>query len=92
MVAISDRMIKHNSIIEQELGNDVILLNLDNGNYYSLDGVGRLIWSLCDGTLDVGEITSKVAEQYAAAVDTVLVDVIELLDDFASEALVARRQ
>jgi hypothetical protein len=36
-------------VIAQKASNDLLLFNIDDGNYYSLNAIGSRIWELCDG-------------------------------------------
>jgi pyrroloquinoline quinone biosynthesis protein D len=66
----------------------VILLNADDGQYYTLEGVGGRVWELCDGTRTVAEVVSAVCEEYEVPTETVEADVLELLSDLESEDLI----
>lgn len=50
----------HSTILEGE----AVLLNLDNGMYYSLNQVGTVIWELCDGRRTLADILEKVCERF----------------------------
>jgi pyrroloquinoline quinone biosynthesis protein D len=66
----------------------VILLNPDDGQYYTLEGVGGRVWELCDGTRTVADVVAALCEEYEASPATVEADVLELLSDLESEDLV----
>jgi Coenzyme PQQ synthesis protein D (PqqD) len=66
----------------------VILLNPEDGQYYTLEGVGARIWDLCDGKRSVSDVISAISEEYDAPPATVQADVIELLGDLEKEGLI----
>jgi len=75
-------------IIAQNVDGTRVLLNLANGEYYTLDdGVGFRIWELCDGSHTVPQMISKIAEEYDAPADDIKADVLELLEGFVNEQL-----
>lgn len=37
------------NIMHEMIDNEVVVVNLDNGTYYSFDGVGAQIWRLLGG-------------------------------------------
>lgn len=51
-------------VIHETIDGEVIIANLDSGNYYSLDKVGADIWSLMEDSNAVGEVVEKVLEKY----------------------------
>jgi hypothetical protein len=76
-------------IVAQRTDDSLILLNPDSGHYYTLDEVGARVWDLCDGSHRVAEVVSSVHAEYDAPLNAIQTDVLELLDDLASERLVA---
>jgi len=74
-------------VLSQRSDDEIILFNLEHGNYYSLDEVGIRIWDLCDGSRQVSEIAAIISNEYDVPVDVAQADVLELLADLAEEKL-----
>ena len=66
----------------------MLLLNMGDGTYYSLNEAGGRIWELCDGTHSVAEIAATLAIEYDAPAETLENDIIELLDGLRSKELI----
>jgi len=71
-------------VINEIIDGEVVILNLDTGNYYSMDKLGADIWELIEGNACVGEIVEEIATRYAGkreviedAVDTLIKELIE---------------
>jgi hypothetical protein len=47
-------------IIHETIEEEVVIINLDNGNYYSLDKVGAYIWAFVESGATVGEIAEAI--------------------------------
>lgn len=75
-------------ILKQTAAGTVVLLTVDDGQYYALDGVGGRIWELCDGSRTVSEIAAILCDEYEATAETIEGDLHELLTDLANENLV----
>ena len=68
-------------VILQEEGNGkAVLVNLDTGNAISLNVVGRFIWDAVDGNISVGEIISKINQNFFSVPDDISEDVISLVN------------
>ncbi len=67
---------------------EAVILNLDNGFYYSLNEVGSKVWDLCDGSKKVADIAAAVRKEFDVHEDTAEKDILELLDDLVKEGLV----
>lgn len=83
---------REEQIIAQEGVNDFLLLNMRDGNYYSLNEVGGRIWSLCDGKHTVGEIVEILASEYDATTEILTGDALELLGELRNKKLIAESE
>jgi hypothetical protein len=88
MIGSEDRVRQSTEVLTQEVDGAVVLLNPDNGEYYSLDEVGGRIWALCDGTRTVAEIISLLYQEYEVPLDVLQADTLELLQALMDEQLV----
>ena len=75
------------NVLSQRSNDEIILFNLEHGNYYSLTEAGVRIWDLCDGSRGVSEIAAVISSEYDVPVDVAQEDVLELLNDLAAEKL-----
>jgi len=74
--------------LKQKLSEEMVLLNLKDGQYYSLDPVGQRVWELCDGTRRVSEIITVICSEFDAGRERVRDDLLELLGELADAKLV----
>lgn len=75
-------------VIAQKASNDLLLFNMDDGNYYSLDEIGSRIWELCDGNHSVSQVVAALAAEYDASDELLDKDVAELLENLHSMKLI----
>lgn len=66
----------------------VVVLNPNDGQYFSLDEVGGRIWDLCDGSRSVTEIAEVLSTEYEAPAAEIGTDALELLAELDREGLV----
>jgi Coenzyme PQQ synthesis protein D (PqqD) len=76
-------------VIAQKAAHELLLLNMEDGNYYSLNEIGGRIWELCDGNRTVSQVVAVLAAEYEAHYSTLESDVIELLEGFRKGKLIA---
>jgi hypothetical protein len=70
-----------------DIGTDGVLLSLDDGQYYSVNDLGRQIWSLlADGT--VGELVRELRDHVTDPPAEIEQDVIEFLEGLRERRLV----
>ncbi len=88
MITRQSQPSKRVRILSQRSKENLILLGLDDGQYYALNRVGGRVWELCDGTRTVSEIVATLCEEFTAPAATIEQDVLELLGDLANGNLV----
>jgi Coenzyme PQQ synthesis protein D (PqqD) len=66
----------------------VVVLNPNDGQYFSLDDVGGRIWDLSDGSRSVSEIADLLSAEYDASAAEIGSDALELLAELGREGLV----
>lgn len=75
------------SVLTRSSPDALVLLDVDSGEYFSLDPVGARIWQFCSGELTPGDIAEAVAREYDAPHEAVVGDVLELLTDLRAARL-----
>ena len=75
------------SVLSTELHDEGVLLNLETGEYFGLDGVGMEMWKLLRANGDVGAARAALLEQYDVAEDVLAKDLDELIAKLAERKL-----
>jgi Coenzyme PQQ synthesis protein D (PqqD) len=68
---------------------ELVLLDPEDGSYYTLDQVGMRIWELADGTRTAAEIANTLDGEFDASLETIQADLLELLAELRSSGLVS---
>jgi hypothetical protein len=68
-------------VIAQENSGALVLFNMDDGQYYSLNEIGNRIWALCDGSRSIGQVVSILCGEYDSPAEIVNSDALELLNE-----------
>lgn len=71
------------------IDGEAIIINLANGLYYSMDGVGALIWDMIQQRGSIGAIAEAVASVYDVPPERAQSDVRALAANLLEERLVA---
>jgi hypothetical protein len=72
----------------QEVEGRTVLLDIDSGEYFALNGVGRSVWDLCDGTRTVAEVVAAICGEYDVSAETASDDTGALIESLAEAGLV----
>jgi pyrroloquinoline quinone biosynthesis protein D len=56
---------------ETQIDDEIVVMSLDSGDFFSLSGTARAIWLLLDGTRDRAALIGALTEQYGAARESI---------------------
>ena len=76
------------NFIATEVDDELLIVDLDGGELFSLTGTGKAVWEAIDGKRDEGAIAAIMAEQHDGDSDTIVADVHALLLELQRAALV----
>ena len=74
--------------VSTEMDGEAVILNLDSGIYFSLNGVGSRIWGLLQSARPVSEIRDTIVDEYEVDPETAERDVLALLGSLAEHKLI----
>ena len=77
--------------ISSDLAGEIVMLNLKNGSYYGLDGVGARVWGLIQSPLPVAAVRDVIQSEYAVDPDRCESDLLVLLRELAAAELIEVR-
>ncbi|MBL7198360.1 MAG: PqqD family protein [Candidatus Omnitrophica bacterium] len=72
------------------IDGEAVILNLDDGNYYSLNEVGTKIWEAINRQKSLGKILSLLEEKYQLPEKRLKSDLMRLVKDLKKEELIGR--
>ena len=76
--------------VETEIDDEVVVMELGQGEFFSLTGTAISIWRLIDGTRDRAALIAALAEEYDAPSAEIASDVDEFLDKLGNAGLIER--
>jgi hypothetical protein len=74
--------------VSSQLGEETVILHMDDGIYYGMDPVGTSIWALLQQPRTVGEIRDRLLEEYDVEAEHCERDLVTLLRDLAERRLI----
>ena len=74
-------------VMSRLVGDETVLLDLESGIYFGLDGVGKRIWAAIGEGLTLGEIAAAIVSEYDVEEDQAQTDVINFARDLIERGL-----
>jgi len=75
-------------VTHQTVDDEVIIIQLNRGNYFSLAGSGRQIWILLCAGVPPAEIPAQLRDRYSAEPEAIESSVSELVTTLLEESLI----
>lgn len=72
---------------ETEVDDEIVIMQLDTGDFFSLTGSGTAIWRLIDGERDRLALVAALCDEFSAAQAEVVADVDEFLGKLRAAGL-----
>jgi hypothetical protein len=89
MLIFDDRLAPNSAeVAASVLDGEAIMINLSSGVYYSMDGVGGLIWELIAQRQRLEEIVAAIVQAYDVPADRAKTDLERLAGELLGEQLV----
>ena len=63
-LAMSTTVSRDEQILATDLGEEVVMMNLDSGEYYNLKGVAFRIWEIIENPTTLGDIVDTLRGEY----------------------------
>lgn len=80
--------INTSQVVFESFEEEIVLINLDNGNYYSLSGSAADIWRLIERGVSIPGIVARLGEVYHAEEDILGLEVERFIGELGAESLI----
>ena len=77
-------------VLYQSIGEEIVLLDLNEGIYYGLDPIGSRIWMFLAEKMTPRQILMRLTEEYDADEVTLEADLLDLVTQLEARKLLER--
>lgn len=74
---------------ETDVDDEIVIMRLDNGEFFALSGTGAAIWRLIDGKRDPETLRSALAAEFQADESQIVSDIEDFLAAMKEKGLLA---
>jgi hypothetical protein len=76
-------------VIHETIDGETVIVNLDSGNYYSIDDIGADIWDSIGKGIPVDHIISDIYCRYTGEREEINLTIRQFIDGLLKEALIS---
>lgn len=77
-------------VIHETIDNEVVLIDFDSGNYYSLNKAGADVWDFIERGSSLAEIVEGIKHRYQGCPDSIQEGIVKLISELRNEDLITR--
>ena len=86
---IKSKVILSNNVFAQEIDDETIILDAITQEYFSLNEIGKVIWSLLSENKNIEEIKAQMLEMYEVPEEQLEKDLLNFLQALAKKGLIS---
>lgn len=79
---------RSNGIVASEVDGEVVMMNIEQGSYFGLNGVASNIWRLLETPQTVSQVCEAVGAQYDVEKDRCRREVLAFLEELAVDGTI----
>ena len=77
-------------VLSRLVGEETVLLNLESGIYFGLDGVGKFIWDSVSDGKSLAETVGSIVAEYKIGEDQATTDVVDFTATLVERGLLLK--
>ncbi|RRS30827.1 MAG: coenzyme PQQ biosynthesis protein PqqD [Epsilonproteobacteria bacterium (ex Lamellibrachia satsuma)] len=85
---LSQKIIFVDTVFSQEVDGEMVLLNMNNENYFGLDEMGTAIWQVMQENKTLQEVLEAILEQYEVEAEVLEKDLLIFVDRLVKSGLI----
>jgi hypothetical protein len=82
-----DRLARSRELVSTELDQETVLMSINAGAYYGLEGPARSIWEKLETPLTFTQLVDVLVDEYRVSPETCAADVQKFLAEMEQEGL-----
>ena len=88
VLGISSTVVVAKEHVSADLVGEIVIVNLSNGVYYGLDGVGYRVWDMIQKPITIEALRDSLAQEYDVEPECAEADLMAFFEKLEAEGLV----
>jgi hypothetical protein len=78
---------RNSNLVTSKIDGEIVMMSIDNGEYYGLDEVGSRIWELIESPIVVEELIRILTDEFEVQRNNCIQDTMDFLEDLSEKKL-----
>lgn len=80
---------RKDGLLVSELGNEMVMMDIESGNYIGLNETGRVIWELIEQPVKVEDLINQLITRYEVSYEDCSKDTLEYLNKMEEQKIIS---
>lgn len=89
-ITLETTVVRASDVLASPVDNELVMMDIERGMYYALNGVGSDIWERLAQPVRVTDLCAQLVQQYDVDRATCEADVLAVLNEMAGNGLLAQ--
>jgi hypothetical protein len=85
---MSKRFIQNKQIIQSKIGDEVVMMDIDSGFYFGMNGVGSIIWQHLSNGITLEDLINNLMNEFNVDKQTCTSDTIAFLENLLEKKII----
>ena len=86
-ISAESRVARAEHVRSRRFDDDLVMIDLEGGEYFSLDAIGARMWELLTSGETPAKVAATLAREYVASEDVILEDCTKLVEELVKRRL-----
>ncbi len=87
-ITLNTTFVRSETILASPVENALVMMDIEGGQYFSLDEIGTAIWERLAAPIQVGDLCAHLTQTYEVLPEVCERDVLALLNEMVGSGLV----
>jgi len=88
-LSIQSVVTRNVNLVTTNIDGEIVMMSIDNGEYYGLDETGTRIWELLETPQPIHQLIQQLLEEFDVAPDECQADTLDFLDELLQKELIS---
>ena len=85
---LDTRLEASSSVVTREIGGEMVLMDLESGNYFGLNSIGGQVWQALEEGKTIKELCDQIEQEFDVPPEQIQQDVLSLAEELLGRKLV----
>ncbi len=87
-IALTTTVARSDELVSAEMGKEMVMMSLQQGQYFGLNTIGSRIWELLEQPMTVAELCKRLVVSYAVDPETCQQDTLDFLQELYAAKII----